>query len=306
MVIDILDEERVALYHLATELSLTSPSLDPDLFCEKAKAMSYHVPSRLIKGVSELVSGYILFRNVVMPPCFIGTTPASNKEHVGEKTMLSCIQAILMHCLGDMVAYEAEGEGYLFQDIVPSKAMVEQQTSLGSTKELEIHTEQAFSEMRPDFLGLACLRGDPNALTYVLPVSAIPADMHPLLRQPLWTIGVDLSFRLEGVPGDMRGPVSIIKDGVDSPVPFFRFDQDLMVGLTDEAEEACRKIVDIYYEKRSSVCLQPGDILFVDNRRAVHGRSPFMPRFDGDDRFLVRTFGIKSLKGQRMIRKEES
>jgi L-asparagine oxygenase len=218
--------------------------------------------------------------------------------------MLSCIQAILMHCLGDMVAYEAEGEGYLFQDIVPSKAMIEEQTSLGSTKELEIHTEQAFSDMRPDFLGLACLRGDPNALTYVLPVGAIPEDMYSLLRQPLWTIGVDLSFRLEGVPGDIRGPVSII--GSESPVPFFRFDQDLMTGLTGEAEDACKKIVDIYYEKRTAVCLQPGDILFIDNRRAVHGRSPFLPRFDGQDRFLVRTFGIKSLKGRRIIRKEES
>jgi L-asparagine oxygenase len=250
-------------------------------------------------------SGYILFRKTtnVEVTC---DTPASNKEHLGETTILAFIEAILMHCLCDMVAYEAEGEGYLFQDIVPSRAMAEHQTSLGSTKELEIHTEQALSDMRPDFLGLACLRGDPHAFTYVLPVSAIPEDMYSLLSQPLWTLGVDLSFRLEGVPGDIRGPVPIIKDDSesDSPVPFFRFDQDLMKGVTEEAEGAIHRIVDIYYEKRGAVCLQPGDILFVDNRRAVHGRSPFAPRFDGRDRFLVRCFGKE--RGRRLVKKTES
>ena len=59
-----------------------------------------------------------------------------------------------------MVSYEAEGNGRLFQDMVPNKELALSQTSLGSKKELELHTEQAFSEMRPDYLSLACLKGD--------------------------------------------------------------------------------------------------------------------------------------------------
>ena len=31
-----------------------------------------------------------------------------------------------------------------------------------------------------------------------------------------------------------------------------------------------------------------GDLLIVDNRRAVHGRSQFTPRYDGFDRWLQR------------------
>ncbi|WP_374776248.1 TauD/TfdA family dioxygenase [Streptomyces sp. NBC_01310] len=36
--------------------------------------------------------------------------------------------------------------------------------------------------------------------------------------------------------------------------------------------------------------LQPGELAFVDNRVAVHGRTSFRPRYDGRDRWLHRTF----------------
>ena len=63
-----------------------------------------------------------------------------------------------------------------------------------------------------------------------------------------------------------------------------------MRGITDEAEQLRHKIVDIYYKHRSNHCLKPGEIIFIDNRHAVHGRSSFQPKFDGKDRFLVRSF----------------
>jgi L-asparagine oxygenase len=50
------------------------------------------------------------------------------------------------------------------------------------------------------------------------------------------------------------------------------------------------KIVDIYYKQRIEHNLQPGEIILIDNNRAVHGRSPFFPKFDGNDRFLIRCF----------------
>ena len=95
-------------------------------------------------------------------------TPPDNKQHIGETTVIAKIQAFFNQLLGQMIAYEAEGDGYLFQDMVPNKSLSKTQTSLGSTVELEIHTEQAFSKWKPDFLSLACLRSDPEAKTYVL------------------------------------------------------------------------------------------------------------------------------------------
>jgi alpha-ketoglutarate-dependent taurine dioxygenase len=76
-----------------------------------------------------------------------------------------------------------------------------------------------------------------------------------------------------------------------------------MVGTTPEAKRLMLKIVDIYYEHRTSVCLTPGDILVIDNNRVVHGRSAFKARFDGRDRFLVRCFGVNDLSKSEHARR---
>jgi L-asparagine oxygenase len=45
----------------------------------------------------------------------------------------------------------------------------------------------------------------------------------------------------------------------------------------------------------TSVALEAGDLLIVDNSVAVHGRSPFTPRFDGTDRWVQRAFVVADL-----------
>jgi L-asparagine oxygenase len=175
-----------------------------------------------------------------------------------------------------------------------------EQTSLGSATELEIHTEQAFSKLRPDILSLACLRGDLNAITYVLPVQTminnLSHDEVELLKQPLWKTGVDLSFKLNGhefIEGDIRGPFPILNTDYSSNGRYnLVFDQDLMFGINNDAQQLIGKIVDIYYRYRMQHNLKPGEIIIIDNRHAVHGRSPFQPKYDGKDRFLVRCFSV--------------
>jgi L-asparagine oxygenase len=202
--------------------------------------------------------------------------------------------------VSDVIAYEAECYGNIFQDIVPNRFLEKDQTSLGSNTELEIHTEQAFSKLRPDLLSLACLRGDPDAITYILPVKSIIDNLSDsdveLLKQPLWKTGVDLSFKInnhEFIEGDIRGPIPILDQVYRSNGRFnLVFDQDLMVGITEESNRLIGKIVDIYYKHRISHNLKPGEIIIIDNRHAVHGRSSFFPKYNGKDRFLVRCFSV--------------
>ena len=42
--------------------------------------------------------------------------------------------------------------------------------------------------------------------------------------------------------------------------------------------------------------LGPGDLLVVDNRKAVHGRTGFTPRYDGQDRWLRRCFTVTDIR----------
>lgn len=296
-IIELTNNDTNLLLKLARELN-ENPSETPDLFCKKAKQLSNLIPNYIkdeLMHFSEKGSrtGYFLLKN--LPVENSPQTPGGNQFKVGEKTLLARIQAILISVFSDLIAYEAEGYGRLFQDVVPIKSMSTVQTSLGSNTELEIHTEQAFSKLRPDFLSLSCLRGDSNANTYILPVEKIldniTNDEMDLLRRPLWKTGVDLSFKLNGhefIEGDIRGPLPILSGPGDDPR--ITFDQDLMTGVCEESKKMIKRIVDIYYKHRYSHNLKPGEMIIIDNRRALHGRSPFFPLFDGLDRFLIRCF----------------
>jgi L-asparagine oxygenase len=308
-VVRLQDTERERLIELAHELS-ASPSESPRQYCRQAHRAARRLPDRLEELLMDFAdhgseTGTMLLEGLPVeePP----PTPPDNSVHLGESTLLARVQAIVDSACGEMVAYEAEGHGRLYQDMVPNRALAQSQTSLGSRVELELHTEQAFSRLRPDVLCLACLRGHPDAQTYVLPAHSLLAHMNAferkLLRQPLWITGVDGSFKMGGhefIEGDERGPLPIIAGAEDDPT--IVFDQDLMRGVTEEAHAMIARIVEVYRAQRRSIVLKPGQILMLDNVRAVHGRSPFKPNFDGNDRFIIRSFAVRDLVRTRYAR----
>jgi L-asparagine oxygenase len=324
-IIEISNEENKILINLAIQI-ISIPSVNPELFCKQSKNYSSKIPQRIksflktfAKNGSE--TGFLLIKNIsfdfnelslLFPTAILSpTTPDNNNNKIGEATLLARIQSILINFIGEMISYEAEGYGRLFQDIVPIKKMENQQTSVGSNTELEIHTEQAFSKLRPDILSLACIRGDPLAQTYILPVNYILEHMNieerEILRLPLWKTGVDLSFKLnenEFIDGDIRGPMPIINGDDDDPKLIF--DQDLMFGTTEEASLLIKKIINIYYKYRNQHNLQSGEIILIDNMRAVHGRSPFYPNYDGADRFLIRCFAVYDYEYSSYARNNDS
>lgn len=289
------------------------PIADPDSFIREidAVARSDAFPGRVRDALGALFArsgggGGVGFLVIRVPPqsSFIGSaidaagipeTPSTNAEHVGARTMLARIQAAINQAAGETVAYEAEGAAALFQDMVPCRAMATRQTSTGSGVELEIHTEQAFSDWRPDALSLACLRGNAEAETYVLDVETVLRNVTDaeaeLMRERRWTVGVDESFLAGGkVRADRRGPVAVLSSSSSRGEESLVFDQDLMRGVDDEAEALRLKIVEIYRAERRTHVLSPGEILVLDNRRVVHGRSRFRAAYDGRDRFIVRSF----------------
>lgn len=312
-IIEVTETEYQILLSLANQMN-THPSKNPHLFCKQCSRFSNYVPERLQNIIKQFgdkgsSTGYLLIKNCKIEN--LDPTPPGNQYKIGENTDLAKIQAILIHVMGEMIAYEAEGYGRLFQDVVPIQSMENTQASVGSGVELEIHTEQAFSKLRPDILSLACLRGDPNAFTHIFPVKSIIDHLTPeecaLLREPLWKTGVDLSFKMHGkefVDGDIRGPMSILSGPLEDQV--LVFDQDLMMGITEEAQGLIKKIVDLYYKHKNAHNLCPGEIIFIDNNRAVHGRSPFFPKYDGKDRFLVRCFATFDLNKSAFARDENS
>ena len=260
-----LTENDIHILQIIAKKIQNDPYKNPDLFCNEIKNLLLEIPDNL-KNIfinfknNGSETGFLLINIPFSDDDRLILTPDSNEQYIGGTTEIAKIQAILMSIMGNMISYEAEGCGNLFQDIIPVKSM-----------------------------------SNINAFTYVLPVQYILSNMNEdeieLLKQPLWKTGVDLSFKLNNddfIEGDIRGPFSIIQGNEKNPKLIF--DQDLMFGITDQSQNILKKIVNIYYKYRLSHNLISGDIIFIDNNRAVHGRSQFQPKFDGFDRFLIRTF----------------
>jgi len=316
-IIDLDKEENNLIKGLINNI-LADPSLKPETFCDESRENSRILPEKLKLALMNFVClsdskknhsdiGVLLIKNIDLSNFFIPETPTCNNQKIGEKTELAKIQSMLISFIGEMISYEAEGYGRLFQDVVPIKSMENVQMSVSSKFELELHTEQAFSKLKPDIICLGCLKGDANAFTYILPVKKIleclSSDEIDILYKPLWKIGVDLSFKLNGikfVEGDIRGPIPILYGSKENPTLIF--DQDLMEGITPESQSIIKKIVDIYYECRIEHNLKPGEIILINNNKATHGRSSFIPKYDGTDRFLIRCFGVLDYKKSEYAR----
>jgi alpha-ketoglutarate-dependent taurine dioxygenase len=50
------------------------------------------------------------------------------------------------------------------------------------------------------------------------------------------------------------------------------------------------------------VVLEPGDVCLIDNLKSVHGRKPFLARYDGSDRWLKRINIARDLRKSRACR----
>jgi alpha-ketoglutarate-dependent taurine dioxygenase len=55
-------------------------------------------------------------------------------------------------------------------------------------------------------------------------------------------------------------------------------------------------------ENLTGVALLPGECVFIDNYKAVHGRSSFKARFDGTDWWLKRINITRDLRKSRAVR----
>ena len=284
-----------------TDRVTADPATGPNWVCHQARLATRRLDDALVSDLLAFRdwgsnSGAMVIQGA--PVGLLPATPVDNTAGVARLTQLARSALLVASVLGDPLAYQAEGHGHLIQDMVPSRRLAYTQQSQGSRVELELHTEQAFSQHRPDWVVLACLRGDPDAATFLFTVRQLTrqltGDERIALRQARWTTTIDESFKpFVPRPDEVRGPMPILSGPAWDPT--IVFDQDLTRGLDPEAEYLRKKVIELYLEHRTAYVLRPGDILVVDNSRAVHGRSAFSPRFDGADRFIARLMAVRDL-----------
>lgn len=236
-------------------------------------------------------AGALLLENMPLgdlPPTPEDPLLADKADKVSEFALLT-----VGRVLGRPVGYLPEHGGDVVQNISPTKRNADRQVSTSSKSMLEFHTEAAFHPHRPRYLLLLCLRGDPSAATTLCSIQAVLDTLSPrsraVLFQPRFTTGIDESYA--GGRSAARSIQRPVLSG-DPDNPKLWLDADLMSGVDDVAQQALDELARLVREHATAVTLKAGDLLVVDNDIAVHGRTPFTPRFDGTDRWLQRTFVI--------------
>ncbi len=303
-VVELTSEEHEHLRELLSQVAL-DPFGEFEAFFAEARLLFHEMPRRIRRALVEFAKrgnsdGALLLRNLPRDP-ELPPTPTRSGQEVRKAT---CASELWMCCvasaLGEPVAYLQEKQGNLFQDVFPTPGNADKLSSESSAILLDFHTEIAFHPYMPEYLLLYGLRQDPDKQARTIFSSVrrffhlLPPGDRDTLFCDLFLTGVDYSF---GNVGELKGagPLVSILYG-DRLDPFLRYDLDLMVGQTPEAQRALQVVRELVNQAKRDVVVEPGSLLVLDNRRCVHARSDFKAYYDGRDRWLQRMAVVRDLE----------
>ncbi|MPY42418.1 oxygenase [Streptomyces phyllanthi] len=241
--------------------------------------------------------GYILLRGLVT-----GELPATPDRHgaqVLERHGTSGTLMLVADLVGSLIGYQDEKNGALIHEVHPVKGEETRIENSGSVA-FDFHTENVHHPLRPDFLGLLCLRQDHDgvAATRVASVreaqDLLTGEQQEVLRDARYNSAYPTSFsRNIAGPRPTAGPHPVLF-GRD-PDLFMRFNSHNTTAPDPEGAEALRALSAALESVCKDVVLEPGDLVLVDNHIAAHGRSSFTPRYDGEDRWLRRCYSLRAV-----------
>jgi enduracididine beta-hydroxylase len=311
----ILNSQEVGqIQSLLSEVTAEFTSVDSPEFLMQATPLSHELPKRLRGMMNEFRLkddgyGVIVIRGFPVDDGEIGPTPASWDEPSSSRTLeQETLLALCSTLLGDLVAWASEQDGHMIHNVLPIKAYEDSHTlGWGSAEENIFHVEDAFSPYCPDYLGLICMR-NPDAtgttISAVADLDLAQLDVDTLFGENFYVRPDDAHMvtaeaRSQREEEVNKPPKTAILFG-DRKAPYVRLDPPYMDAHgSDKAKTALEQIVRAMSANKKCVRLQPGDMVFIDNCRVVHGREPFKAKYDGTDRWLKRVKVTHDLRKSR-------
>lgn len=265
----------------------------------------------------QLDCGAVLLQGLRIDDRRIGPSPSHwdapwrNPPTLREEIM----QCLLAALLGEIFGWRTQENGRFLRHIVPIESERDEQLGGSSASTLVWHNEEAFHSHRCDFLALLCYRNDEHAETILSCIDDIEIDDHhwEVLSAPRFIVLPDKShlpeqnvsahWRLDDAAfehirrmyADPK-PVPVLSGARNRP--FIQVDEAFMQALPDdeEARAAYAWLIAEFTHQQSVVVMSPGDMLWIDNKRAVHGRAVYKPNYGPRQRWLRRVNVTLSLR----------
>ncbi len=313
-------EEICELRVLADELANTFASAEDSEFLHDVRLYTARLPLSLLRGINDFrmdepESGVLLISGIPVDPLRIGATPTEWQESTASPSTARedfLMMAVGAH-LGDVLGWRTQQSGRLIHDIFPIQRHELEQLGTGSAELLTLHTEDAFHELRGDYVALLCMRNPEGVATNLASLNDIRLTdkIRETLFRRLYTIRPDESHqRKTEIDGATAAPNSFAQIEQlsrqpemisvlfgDPQSPYVRLDPYFMDPPSDpEAKQALAELVSQLELHAKPIVLQPGDLLLVDNYRALHGRCSFTANYDGTDRWLRRVNIARDLR----------
>jgi Fe(II)/alpha-ketoglutarate-dependent arginine beta-hydroxylase len=308
------------------EASLDELELDLTRLAVRAHELPERIRAKLTEfRISGRPYGGFLLSGLPVDSSALPPTPSSYTEQLlgREVDRAGVILLLLGSLIGNPFSYITQQNGRLILDVFPVGGHESTQLGSSSLATLEWHTEDAFHEWRADWLLLLCLRNPDRVPTMFATVQDLELedDIRAILFDERFFIKPDESHtqkfnsartgcdpRAGGsfaeIESIRRAPRGVSLFSGDPAAPFVRIDPSFMERTlgNEEAENALATLISEFNGRLQDVVLEPGDLLIIDNLRAVHGRRSFPARYDGSDRWLRRidlTADLRKSEGRR-------
>lgn len=262
------------------DLALGVPPLLPPELRRRIREFKLFAPA----GDVLLLRGLIP-ESVRLPP----TVERPYASYEGEAQTAAVLLAGVMSLFGEPFNYTSLYKGRLVQSMVPVPSMEFTQTSQSSAGMLDWHVEDGYRADRCDFVGLLCLRGDPTSASQYAQAKdlELSPEVRATLRQKRFHVKPDPAHTL---PEDSERRQVRVLSGSDE-APEIVYDTHHIGPIDDDDVEAAAALRELHAsldKAHISHVMSRGDLLVFDNKRVVHARTPFVARFDGTDRWLMR------------------
>lgn len=291
-------------------------------YIQKIRTTAYRMfPERLIEKLESLKNddaSYCVFENLPVDDAF--GSPQRDADSFGFKN--GYLSENVLVALGSLIAepYSIEHEGSkLVNDLVPHPEAAAEYTGNGSEVELDLHTENAFQtyDTRGDTSPLALMlfgvRSDPytsgpktwvsDAREALKTLSEMDIQLlygkHFIIRQPY-------RWRNSGAQSGETRLYPILTGPISHPRVTAAFYPDMVIAVDEAAKNAYSKFYEALKQVAHAIDIQPGKLVYINNRFTLHSRDKFIPSFDPKGhayRWVQRVFLTNNLWNFRTFKK---
>ncbi|WP_433062293.1 TauD/TfdA family dioxygenase [Dactylosporangium sp. CS-033363] len=320
-VVKVADKDAAAVRALAERVIAEAPGKPLDSQLRRFAVLCHELPIDLREALVGLrladgMSGGLVLKGLDVNEADLSPTPAAGKHedklpgeegYDRELTLADATLLLVASLIGDPVSHADIENGRLVRDVCAKRGDETRQLSTGSRGELTYHCEDAYHDLRADWVLLFCLRNPERAATTFARIDDIELsdEVRAALFEEQFSIELDSSHGPDAYQPAPTRQIAVLSGLREHP--FVCLDPEYMTKvLPAKARHALETVEQKVREGLQDVVLETGDLFIIDNLRSVHGRRSFHAQYDEKGRWLRTVHAAADLRRSEGHRAEGS